>query len=154
MASKWMPAHYPNTNKTIYSINELINDIVISYNILRLLHDMPITVEMLITGYPKVWKWHHTWHHKQTMELHKNSNAPLIYKPFPRQLSIVILSNSKEWADSFDNYPYPVRAPFNKTLCKQTVENPDRRRVLISVCTVCLCPTKRTLCIWVNNICP
>ena len=27
---KWMPTHYPNTNKAIYSINELIYDIVIS----------------------------------------------------------------------------------------------------------------------------
>ena len=42
-------------SKAIYSINELINDIVISENILRPLHDKPITVEMLITGNPKVW---------------------------------------------------------------------------------------------------
>ena len=26
---KWMPTRYPNTYKAIYSINELINDIVI-----------------------------------------------------------------------------------------------------------------------------
>ena len=51
-----MPTHYPNTNKAIYSINELIYDIVISqehfcaYNMIcRLL------LEIIITGYPKVW---------------------------------------------------------------------------------------------------
>ena len=37
---------------------------------------------------------------------------------------------------------------FNRTFCKQTAETLIRRRVLrrlILVCTVCLCPTKRTL---------
>ena len=36
---------------------------------------------------------------------------------------------------------------FNRTPCKQSVENLIRRRVLclIWVCTVCRCPTKRTL---------
>ena len=29
MLQKWMPTHYPNTYKAIYSINEFINDIVI-----------------------------------------------------------------------------------------------------------------------------
>ena len=38
-------------------------------------------------------------------------------------------------------------------LCKQTVETMIRRLVLwrlIWVCTVCLCPTKRTLCLYVG----
>ena len=37
---------------------------------------------------------------------------------------------------------------FNRKLCKQTVETLIRPRILwhlIWVCTVCLCPTKRTL---------
>ena len=36
---------------------------------------------------------------------------------------------------------------FNKILCKQTVKTLIRRHILclIWVCTVCICPTKRTL---------
>ena len=40
---------------------------------------------------------------------------------------------------------------FNRKLCKQTVETLIRRRNLwrlISVCTICQCPTKRTLGIY------
>ena len=44
----------------------------------------------------------------------------------------------------------------DRTFCKQTVETLIRRRVLrrlIWVCTVCLCPTKRTLVLYgVNSI--
>ena len=39
----------------------------------------------------------------------------------------------------------------NRTLCEHTVETLIRRRVLwrlIWVCTVCLCPTKKTLCLY------
>ena len=37
-------------------INELINDIVFFHkSFLRQLPDMPITLEMIITRYPKVW---------------------------------------------------------------------------------------------------
>ena len=63
-----MPTHYPNTNTAIYSNTGLINDIAISYyeiaislislvikSFMRQLPDMPVTVEMFITGYPKVW---------------------------------------------------------------------------------------------------
>ena len=45
-----MSVHYPNTNKAIYRINELINDIVFHKTFLRPLHGMPFTVEMFITG--------------------------------------------------------------------------------------------------------
>ena len=37
---------------------------------------------------------------------------------------------------------------FNRTFCNQTVETLIRRRILrrlVWVCTVCICPTKRTL---------
>ena len=37
---------------------------------------------------------------------------------------------------------------FNRTVCQQTVQTLIRRRVLrrlVWVCTICLCPTKRTL---------
>ena len=54
MSLKWMPTHYPIPYKAIYSMNELINDIVIQSTFLRPLHDMSITLEMSITGYPKV----------------------------------------------------------------------------------------------------
>ena len=49
-----MPAQYPNTYKAILSNSELINDIAIQKTFLRPLHDMAITLEMIITGYPKV----------------------------------------------------------------------------------------------------
>ena len=71
-----MRTQYPNTYKAISSNNELINDIAIYKTFLRPLHDMSITLEMIITGYPKVLKWYHSWRHKLAMELHKNSNAP------------------------------------------------------------------------------
>ena len=45
-----MPTQYPNTCKAILSNSELINDIAIY----RLLQGMSITLEMIITGYPKV----------------------------------------------------------------------------------------------------
>ena len=64
-----MPTHYPNTYKAIYSINEqlwnyeLWNYVTLSTNLsmtylfnktfLRPLH-MSITLDMIITGYPKV----------------------------------------------------------------------------------------------------
>ena len=48
-----MPTVYPNTYKAILSNSELINDITIK-TFLRPLHDMSITLEMIITGYPKV----------------------------------------------------------------------------------------------------
>ena len=53
-----MPTQYPITYKVIFSNNELINDIVILFNktFLRPLHDISITLEMIITGYPKVLK--------------------------------------------------------------------------------------------------
>ena len=51
-----MPTPFPNTYKAIYSINELINDIGFNKTFLRSLHDMSITLEMIITGYPKVLK--------------------------------------------------------------------------------------------------
>ena len=41
-----------------------------------------------------------------------------------------------------------LNSNFNRILCKQTVETLIRLRVLqrlIWVCTVCLCPTKRTI---------
>ena len=47
-----MPTHNPNTYKAIYSTEELINDIVIKWKFLPPLHDMSITLEMIITGYP------------------------------------------------------------------------------------------------------
>ena len=71
-----MPTPFPNTYKAIYSINELINDIGFNKTFLRSLHDMSITLEMIITGYPKVLKWYHTWRQKLEKEWHKNSNAP------------------------------------------------------------------------------
>ena len=43
---------------------------------------------------------------------------------------------------------FPFYSNFNRIFCKQTVETLIRRRFLrrlIWVCTVCLCPTKRTL---------
>ena len=45
---------------------------------------------------------------------------------------------------------------FKRNFCKQTVENLIRRRILrrlIWCCTVCRCPTKRTLCLYGFN-CP
>ena len=50
-----MPIHYPSTYKAIYSNNELINDMLFQKIFLRPLHDMSITLEMIITAYPKVW---------------------------------------------------------------------------------------------------
>ena len=47
-----MPTQYPNTYKAILSNSELINDIAIYNKFLRLLHDMSITLKMIITGYP------------------------------------------------------------------------------------------------------
>ena len=44
-----------------------------------------------------------------------------------------------------------ILSSFNRKLCKQTVETLIRRRILwrlIWVCTICLCPTKRTLGIY------
>ena len=44
---------------------------------------------------------------------------------------------------------------FNRTFCKQTVENLIRRRImrrLISLCTVCPCPTKRTLGLYGSHV--
>ena len=49
-----MPTQYPNTYKAILSNNELINDIANNKTFLRPLHDMSITLETIITGYPKV----------------------------------------------------------------------------------------------------
>ena len=43
----------------------------------------------------------------------------------------------------------------NRASCKRTVETLIRRHILwrlIWVCKVCLCPTKRTLGIWVNAV--
>ena len=48
-----MPTKYPNTYKAILSNSELINDIAIR-KILRPLHNVSITLEMITTGYPKV----------------------------------------------------------------------------------------------------
>ena len=55
---------------------------------------MSITLEMIITGYPKVL-YYHSWYHKLAMELHQNSNAPLILTLYPRQLNNIIFSKSK-----------------------------------------------------------
>ena len=52
-----MATRYPNIYKAIYSINELINEIVIYKTFpgnLRPLHDKSITLEIIITRYPKV----------------------------------------------------------------------------------------------------
>ena len=51
-----MPTQYPYTYKAIFSHNKLINYIVILKNISApvMLYDMSITLEMIITGYPKV----------------------------------------------------------------------------------------------------
>ena len=49
-----MPTQYPNTYKAILSNSKLINDIAIQKAFLRPLHDMSITLEIIITGYPKV----------------------------------------------------------------------------------------------------
>ena len=46
-----------------------------------------------------------------------------------------------------------ARPPFNRNVCKQTVENLIRRRVLrrlIWFCTVCRCSTKDPMLIWDN----
>ena len=48
-------------------------------------------------------------------------------------------------------YFFRFYSNFNRKLCKQTVETLIRRRILwrlIWVCTICLCPTKRTLGIY------
>ena len=52
-AIKLMPTKYPNTYKAILSNSELINDIF-NKTFLCPLHEMSITLEMIITGYPKV----------------------------------------------------------------------------------------------------
>ena len=48
-----MPTQYPNTYKAILSNSELINNIA-NETFLRPLYYMSITLEMIITGYPKV----------------------------------------------------------------------------------------------------
>ena len=56
-------------------------------------------------------------------------------------------SSLEFWGGIFHFY-----STFNRKFCKQTVENLIRRRVLrrlIWFCTVCRCPTKRTLCLCV-----
>ena len=50
---KRMPTHYPNINKAIDRINELIS--LFHKTFLHPVHNMPITVELFTTGYPKVW---------------------------------------------------------------------------------------------------
>ena len=49
-----MPAHYPNTDNAILVSTNLSMISLFSKTFLRLLHDMPTTVEMFKTGYPKV----------------------------------------------------------------------------------------------------
>ena len=54
-----------------------------------------------------------------------------------------------EWAEPYVNFLLGETSPFNRKLYKQTVETLIRHRFrlqrLIQVCTICLCPRKRTL---------
>ena len=63
-----------------------------------------------------------------------------ISHPYELDQDISVLSVAG-WYFSFYSH-------FKRTFCRQTLKTPIRRRVqrrLIWVCTVCLCPTKRTL---------
>ena len=75
-------------------------------------------------------------------------NSPYFNPYKPNEFSI-----SSNWMSSFTTLGilggiFHFHSKFDRILCKQTLETLIRHRILwrlIWVCTVCLCPTKRTL---------
>ena len=68
---------------------------------------MPLTVEILITGYPQVRLWYQTLRHKLRMELHRNRGHTLGNKS-------AFFHQFNAWTDSHFNFPLLVRADLNE----------------------------------------